>query len=847
MVSLVFVAHSRALANALVELVRQVAPGNLRLAVAAGAGKEHQEFGTDAAEIAAAIQSVCSEEGVLVLMDLGSAVLSAEMALEFLPESVRAKTLLCPGALVEGAIAAAVQAGLGNDLESVALEARNALQSKLEHLGAKPATSPAATPAVTAEQTVTVTLNNPHGLHIRPAAQFVKIAGAYTAEIWVTNATTAKGPVSARSLNALATLGAVQGDRLIITANGADAAKALHELSRLVESGFGETGAEVAPATAERKVPASRASPAARVVTGIPVSEGIALGPLYLYQPQPPQLPEYQPEDPQVEWDKLRQALHQASLSIRQRRQRMASLVGEAEAAIFDAHLLILEDPELLQAARQRITAGGMNAATAWRISLLEAAAKYEALNDPYQRARRADLLDAGNQVLYALAGQPPDSPIQLPGAAILAAEELTPAQVSQLDSSLVLGVITASGAATSHSAILCRSLGIPAITGVDLASLALPPGTQLALDGSSGLLWIEPDAGEQRRLAAQRQRWMDERRRLLQSSQQPVILPAPAQARDGRRIEVAANVGSLPAARAAQLNGADGIGVLRTEFLYLSRTQPPSEEEQLDALLEICRQVGEKPVIVRTLDVGGDKSLPYLPLPQDANPYLGVRAIRLSLRQPELFRVQLRAILRAGATHPVRVMFPMIATLDEILSAKEQLKTAHLSLQAERLPHAWPIQTGVMIEVPAAALLSQALAPQVDFFSIGTNDLTQYALAAERGNARLADYADALHPAVLRLIQMTVTAAHQQGKWAGVCGEVAADALAAPILAGLGVDELSMNPADIPRIKAVLRSIDPEKAAALAEKALNCSSAAEVRRLATEFLNRRGATSASS
>jgi len=294
--------------------------------------------------------------------------------------------------------------------------------------------------------------------------------------------------------------------------------------------------------------------------------------------------------------------------------------------------------------------------------------------------------------------------------------------------------------------------------------------------------------------------------------------------------------VGGLPDAKAAFLNGANGIGVLRTEFLYLRRATPPGETEQLDTLRQICQAAGPGAVIVRTLDIGGDKNLPYLPLPAEANPYLGVRAIRLSLHRPELFLTQLRAILRAGVSHPVKVMFPMIASLDEVLHARELLEAAHQSLQRERLPHAWPIQTGIMVEVPSAALLSQALAPHVDFFSVGTNDLTQYTLAAERGNASLAEYADALHPAVLRLVEMTVEAAHQGGKWAGVCGEVAADPLAAPLLVGMGVDELSMNPADIPRIKAILRAVDVDRAAALTERALGCASAAEVRQLAGEF-----------
>jgi phosphoenolpyruvate-protein phosphotransferase len=290
--------------------------------------------------------------------------------------------------------------------------------------------------------------------------------------------------------------------------------------------------------------------------------------------------------------------------------------------------------------------------------------------------------------------------------------------------------------------------------------------------------------------------------------------------------------VGSLAEARAAALNGAEGVGVLRTEFLYLRRLEPPSEEEQLSILLEICAALEGAAVIVRTLDVGGDKVLPYLPQPKEENPYLGVRGLRLSLRQPELFTTQLRAILRSGANYPVRVMFPMVASLDEAMQAASLLVHAHEDLQRAKLPHRWPIETGIMVEIPSAALLSHSIAPHVDFFSVGTNDLTQYTLAAGRGNAELAALNDALHPSVLRLIQMVAQAAHQHGKWMGVCGEIAADPQAVPILLGLGVDELSLNSSGIPRVKQAVREVDMESARALAERALACSGVEEVRGL---------------
>jgi phosphocarrier protein FPr len=824
MVSLVLVAHSRFLADALLGLIQQVAPAGLRVAVAAGSGEDRSEFGTDAIEIADAIQSVYTPEGVLVLMDLGSAVLSAELALEFLPEEIRGRTLLCPGALVEGSIAAAVQAGVSSDLQTVAKEAREALQVKLDHFAAETELVQPGSLPIPVGQSVTVILVNAHGLHARPAARMVQAAGAYEADIWVANATTGKGPASARSLNGLATLGAVKGHEITITASGPQAELALKGISELVTCGFGETSGDET-SRLQSGAPIPHAAGGAKFIQGISISEGVALGSLFVYQPPSPLVPDYPAANPEVELGRLEQAIQRACLAIKERRSSLAASLGEDKAAIFDAHLLILQDPELLKNARQGIHSGGINAAAAWQRALHEVVDRYTALDDPYQQGRAADVLDAGSQVLSLLAGQPPLQEIHPPGPVILAARELSAGEVSQIDLSKVLGIVTSSGGRTSHSAILSRSMGLPAVSGIDFT--LLQPGARFALDGFDGVLWIEPAEDEQRKLEDKRQRWLDERKLLLESCRQPAIL------RSGRRIEVAANVGSLADARAACLNGADGIGVLRTEFLYLNRLTSPGEDEQLDTLTKICQESGSGAVIVRTLDIGGDKTLPYLPQPFEANPYLGVRAIRLSLLQPELFLTQLRAILRAGAAHPVRVMFPMVTNLDEILQARRQLEAAHEALQRDGLPHAWPVESGIMVEVPSAALLSHSLAPHVDFFSIGTNDLTQYTLAAERGNASLGELADALHPAVLRLIQMTVQAAHSHGKWAGVCGEVAADPSAAALLTGLGVDELSMNPAEVPRVKAVLRGVDEEQAADLAERALSCASAAEVRQLA--------------
>ncbi len=455
----------------------------------------------------------------------------------------------------------------------------------------------------------------------------------------------------------------------------------------------------------------------------------------------------------------------------------------------------------------------------------------YLALDNPYLQQRAVDVEDVGDQVLHVLAGTDGQATIKLEEPVILVAQDLTPTQTAQLDMEMVLGLITMGGGPTSHSAILARALGIPAIAGADPAISALPNGTSTALDGFKGVFWIEPPDQTITDLEKARETWLAERDMLLLSAHEQAIT------RDGHVIEIAANAGNLFDAQAAVTNGAEAVGLLRTEFLFLTRTTPPDEAEQVSALEKIGSALGDRPVIVRTLDVGGDKALPYLSLPVEANPFLGVRAIRLALKNKDLFLVQLRAILRAGADRQFRIMFPMVTTLEEVSAAKEILEEAHRSLDKDGLAHKWPIETGIMVETPAAALISPVLAREVDFFSIGTNDLTQYTLAAERGNPDLSNLADAFHPAVLMLIERVAQAAHRQKIWVGVCGELAGDPLAVPVLIGLGVDELSMNPGSIPKAKDIVRHLEKAAAEALAAEILQVENASQARSLAGEFL----------
>ncbi len=839
MVGLVIVSHSRPLAEALVNLVKQVASSDAPIAYAAGVGDDRQTFGTDAVEIMEAIETVYSPEGVMVLMDLGSAILSAQMAIELLPPEISSKVEICSAPLVEGAVAAGVQISLGSPLEMVLSEARHALLPKQEHLGQLPETPPSPTvdetPAPEAFEQIEVKLLNLHGLHARPAARFVQKANSFNADIKVTNLTNGKGPVSARSLNAVATLGAVEGHRILISACGEQASQALHELKALVDSAFGEPVASFAPApsgqTALSSAPAAVQPVSAGAARAVPISEGIALGPLFRYEPARPVVSMAPAVNPQAEWNHLQNALKATHAEISRRIRQVKLTLSADEAAIFEAHQMILEDPEMLASAQRGIFDQHLNAGAAWDAATNSAAASYRSLQDEYLQQRAVDVEDVGRQVLLALMGTGAPEPIRFTHPVILYAEDLTPTETSQLDLKQVSGIITAGGGPTSHSSILARGLGIPAVAAAGGMLQHTHTDTLVGLNGFNGEVWVSPTPDQQAILTAQRAEWLSNREKLLQKSHEHAIT------RDGARVEVFANIGSPQDSAPAIQNGAEGVGLLRTEFLFLTRETAPSEEEQYQLLRQIFQDMGtERPVTVRTLDVGGDKELAYIDLPEEPNPFLGMRALRLSLAKPELFLPQLRAILRAAEGFPCRIMFPMVAELEEVQAARRWLEQAHTELNNEGQAHAWPAEVGIMVEIPSAALLSATLVKAVDFFSIGTNDLTQYTLAAERGNPALAYLADGLNPAVLKLISSVCQNAHAAGKWVGICGELGGDPLAIPILVGLGVDELSMSAPAIPRAKTIVRSLCKSEVENLAQQALQAESSSAVRDLSKRF-----------
>jgi phosphocarrier protein FPr len=816
-VGIVIVSHSGRLAEGVAELAREMGGAEVHVETAGGLALEGNPIGTDAVLVAGAIERAQSDDGVLVLMDLGSAVLSAEMALDMLPEDLRASVSLCEAPLVEGAVAAAVAAKLGLSLEAVAAEARGGLAGKATHLGHDtPAVETGPRQATGPTRSIVLTVELPHGLHARPAARLVQAAAAFDADVDVANRTAARGPVSGRSLNAVATLGVARGHEIEVTATGPDADAAIEAVRALAARSFDESSqADHPPAPLRAGAPVSVEG----ALLGITASPGIALGPARRFHVPELDVPERSASDPAVERRTLAHAIEATEEVIERQREATADRVGREESAIFEAHLLFLRDESLLGPARRAIDHEGRSAAVAWHEAVAAAAASWEALSEDYLRARAEDVRSVGRQVLARILGVPaPTASLESPG--ILVVADLAPAEAAALDPSTVRGIVSATGTPTSHGSIIARALGIPAVVGVGSGLLAVTDGTPLALDASEGLVYVEPPGAVTARLEKARAALASERRAAR------VEAAGAASTAGGVPIEVAANVGSVREVVAAVEQGADGVGLFRTELLFLE-TGPASEGQQTDVYRRAAQALAGRPLTIRTLDAGADKPVPGLEQPHEPNPFLGVRGIRLGLDRPDLLETQLRAVLQVAQEHPVRVMFPMVATLEELEAARSVLDRARAYIGGSP-----PLEVGVMVEVPSAALIAESLAPHVDFFSIGTNDLTQYTLAADRGDLRLASLADPLHPAVLRLIHRTVVAAGDHGRWVGVCGELAGEPSATALLLGMGIRELSMSAPSIPLVKRAVRATDPVAAAELANQAMALPSAVAVRTL---------------
>lgn len=823
MVGIVIVSHSARLAEGVVELARQMAGPDVAIEAAGGIDDPDNPIGTDAMRVHAAIGRAAGPDGVVVLMDLGSAVLSAELAVSMLEPEVAAGVVLCEAPLVEGAVAAAVAARIGGSRDEVADEARRGQQPKIAQLGGSEPLSQAAAPGSddNAWTEVRLAVANRLGLHARPAARFVQTAAEYDAEVLATNATTGAGPARARSLTDVATLGATQGHELVLRARGPQARDALDALVALSARNFDETDSDLAPPVPQPDVvPAGSAFDG--TLRGLAAAPGTAVGRARRLRRGPPKA--RQQGDVVAEQAMLTAAIERAASDLRVARDVVARQAGEEHATMMDTQIALLDDAALLEPARAAIGEGA-RAEVAWQDAVSHAADRFAALDDGYMRARAEDLRELGRRIVGQLAGM--GAAIVLRGPGILVARELGAAETAELDLSMVTGIAVATGSPTSHSAILARALGVPAVVNVGDGLLTVPEETVLLIDGDAGTITIEPDDATIAQVEAHQVARQRDAAAATRAAAEPAVT------RDGVRVEVSANIARADEAERAVAVGADGVGLFRTEFLYMGRDAAPSEDEQVEAYRTVATALAGRPLILRTLDAGADKPVPYLAQEDEENPFLGRRGIRLSLANPDLFRVQLRAALRVAAEgHPLSVMFPMVATVAELRAARGHLDAVRTELVNAGVDVPSGLPVGVMVEVPSAALAASSLAADAAFLSVGTNDLTQYALAAERGNPAVADLGDPAHPAVLRLIGMACDGAAAHGRWAGVCGEAAGDADLVPILVGLGVRELSVAAPRIAAVKQLVRELDSGEAAKLAADALALEDAAAVRAL---------------
>ena len=683
--------------------------------------------------------------------------------------------------------------------------------------GAAAATKEEAGPTVTSEAII---LPNPNGLHARPAAVLSSTAKTFKSDIRLR---LGDRSANARSVTSLMALETARGDKVVLVAKGPDALEAVNRLTPMIAEGLGDEGCVPVSASATMTeapiaAPAPRKDADPNLLTGVAASSGLAVGEVYQVRHVEIQVKE-EGGTPDQERRLLDGAIDRAAGQLEALRAQLHGHKEQAKAAIFAAHSELLEDPDLIEIATSAI-AKGKSAAFAWKNAVKSHAERLAGLRNQLLAQRANDLRDVGERVLEVLTGVKREAP-SYPANAVLIAEDLTPSDTAAMERGKVMGFATVRGGATSHVAILARSLGIPALAGIEARALELPNGTPVILDGSKGTLRLNPSPEEMKKLREAQVRHEQQRKEDLAHALEP------ATTTDGRNIEVAGNIGGLKdAGEVAQLGG-DGVGLLRSEFLFMERSAAPSEDEQFEEYKAIALALGaDRPLIIRTLDVGGDKPLAYLPIPKEDNPFLGERGIRVGLDRPEILRTQLRALLRASQFGKLRIMFPMIATMAELLDAKAILAEEASSLGIPPMP------CGIMAEIPAVAIMAEVFAEEADFFSIGTNDLTQYTLAMDRGHPKLAPKVDALNPGLLRLIALTVEGARKHKRFTGVCGGIAGDAQAVPILVGLGVDELSVSLPSIPTIKAQIRRLSHAECRDLAQRALNCRTGDEVRAL---------------
>ena len=565
-------------------------------------------------------------------------------------------------------------------------------------------------------------------------------------------------------------------------------------------------------------------------INGIAASDGVAIAKAYLLVEPDLSYDSEKIRDVDAEIAKFQNAIDTSKVELTKIRNNAEKNLGADKAAIFDAHLLVLDDPELIQPIEDKIKNEQVNAPTALSDVTGQFITIFEAMDNEYMKERAADIRDVSKRVLAHILGVELPNPSMIDESVVIIGNDLTPSDTAQLNKEFVQGFVTNIGGRTSHSAIMSRSLEIAAVVGTKSITQEVKQGDMIIVDGLTGEVIIDPTEDEVIAYQNKRERFFEDKKELQKLRDEETTTV------DGVHAELAANIGTPNDLKGVIENGAEGVGLYRTEFLYMGRDEMPSEDEQFEAYKKVLETMEDKRVVVRTLDIGGDKELPYLNLPEEMNPFLGYRAIRLCLDQPDIFRPQLRALLRASAYGKLNIMFPMVATIKEFRDAKALLLEEKENLTNEGIEVSDDIEVGIMVEIPSTAALADIFAKEVDFFSIGTNDLIQYTMAADRMSERVSYLYQPYNPAILRLVQQVINASHKEGKWTGMCGEMAGDEIAIPLLLGLGLDEFSMSATSILKARRQIKGLSKNEMEELAQKAINCATSEEVQDLVSNY-----------
>ena len=565
-------------------------------------------------------------------------------------------------------------------------------------------------------------------------------------------------------------------------------------------------------------------------IKGIAASDGVAIARAYLLVEPDLSFDNNKVSDVNAEVERFQNAINTSKIELTKIRNNAEQNLGADKAAIFDAHLLVLDDPELIQPIEEKINNEQVNAPTALTEVTDQFITIFDSMDNEYMKERAADIRDVRKRVLANLLGVELPNPSMIDESVVIIGNDLTPSDTAQLNKEFVQGFVTNIGGRTSHSAIMSRSLEIPAVVGSKTITDEVNQGDMVIVDGLTGEVIVDPTSDEVIAYENKRERFFEDKKELQKLRDEETVTV------DGVHAELAANIGTPNDLSGVIENGAEGIGLYRTEFLYMGRDQLPTEDEQFEAYKEVIQSMDGKRVVVRTLDIGGDKELPYLDLPDEMNPFLGYRAIRLCLDQPEIFRLQLRALLRASVYGKLNIMFPMVATIQEFRDAKAILLEEKENLTNEGVDVSDDIEIGIMVEIPSTAALADVFAKEVDFFSIGTNDLIQYTMAADRMSERVSYLYQPYNPAILRLVKQVIEASHKENKWTGMCGEMAGDETAIPILLGLGLDEFSMSASSVLKARRQIKGLSKNEMNELAERAIDCATTEEVEALVREY-----------